>query len=185
MKHKLTYNSPVILTFALVCVIVLIVNTLTGGASNMLLFITRRGSVANPLTWLRLFTHVFGHASWDHLASNMILFLVLGPMLEEKYGSKTILFVIAMTAVVTGVVNTLIGIEGLLGASGVVFAFIILASMASFKQGEIPLTLVFVAILYIGKEVVNGLFTQDNISQMAHIVGGLCGAVCGYMAAKN
>ena len=42
------------------------------------------GTLADPLTWLRLFTHVLGHASWEHYAGNMMLFLLIGPMLEER-----------------------------------------------------------------------------------------------------
>lgn len=180
-KPRIRYNSPVVLTFALLCVAILIVNQITGGASNNFLFITRRDNILSPLTWLRLFTHVLGHASWSHLVGNMMLFLVLGPTLEEKHGSVNILIVMTSTAFITGVVNTIISSNGLLGASGIVFAFIILASMTSFNQGEIPLTFVLVVVLYIGNEVINGLFTRDSISQMAHIVGGLCGGMFGYL----
>lgn len=183
MKWKLKYNAPVTLTFALLCAAVLALNALTGGRSNALLFIVRRGPLASPLTWLRMFTHVLGHASLDHYVSNMMLFLLLGPMLEEKYGSRDLALVIAVTAFVTGCVHCLISPAGLLGASGVVFAFIVLASMTSFQAGEVPLTLVLVVVLYLGREVAAGLFTQDNVSQLAHIVGGLSGGICGYMAA--
>lgn len=179
-KLKLKYNSPVVLTFAIICVVVLVVSQITGGASNELLFLTHRDSLLKPLTWFRLFTHVLGHSSWEHLVGNMMMFLVLGSMLEEKYGSGAIAFVIALTAVVTAIVNAIICSNGLLGASGIVFAFIVLASMTSFKQGEIPLTLILVVILYLGKEIMSGLFTHDNISQLAHIVGGLCGGISGY-----
>lgn len=185
MKWKLKYNSPVVLTFALLCAAVLALNALTGGRSNALLFVARRGPLGSPLTWLRMFTHVLGHASLDHYVSNMMLFLLLGPMLEEKYGSRDLALVIAVTAFVTGAVHCLISPAGLLGASGVVFAFIILASMTSFQAGEVPLTLVLVVILYLGREVATGLFTQDNVSQLAHIVGGLSGALCGYLAAAG
>lgn len=183
MKLKLKYNAPVVLTFAILCGVVLGLQYLTHGASNALLFVTRRGPLTDPLTYVRLFTHVLGHVSLDHYMGNMMLFLLLGPMLEEKYGSRDLSLVIGITAVVTGLVNALISTHGLLGASGVVFAFIILASMTSFSAGEIPLTLVLVVLLYIGREVVNGLFTVDEISQMAHLVGGAVGGLCGYMAA--
>lgn len=185
MKWRLKYNAPVTLTFVLLCAGVLALNALTGGGSNALLFIVHRGPLTSPLTWLRLFTHVLGHASLEHYVSNMMLFLLLGPMLEEKYGSRDLALVIAVTAVVTGAVHCLVSPAGLLGASGVVFAFIVLASMTSFQAGEVPLTLVLVAVLYIGREAANGLFVRDNVSQLAHIAGGLSGALCGYMAAAG
>lgn len=185
MKLKIRYNAPVVLTFALVCAVILAANYLTGGTSNDLLFISRRGPLTDPLTYVRLFTHVLGHASLDRYVGNMMLFLLLGPMLEEKYGVRDLLLVIAVTALVTGVTNALIGSAGLLGASGVVFAFIILASMTSFQAGEIPLTFILVVVLYLGREILSGLFTRDNISQLAHIVGGLSGGAFGYMAAAG
>lgn len=182
MKIRIKYNAPVVLTFALISGLVLGLNYLTGGKSNQLLFITYRGSWTDPLNYVRLFTHVLGHANLEHYMSNMMLFLVLGPMLEEKYGSKDLLIVIVVTSLVTGIVNMIIGKNGLLGASGVVFAFIIMASMTSFQSGQIPLTLILVFCLYVGQEIASGLFSQDNISQMAHIAGGITGAVCGYVA---
>ena len=42
MKKKLhiSYNAPVVLTFILICLVVLVVGILTGGASTRLLFMT-------------------------------------------------------------------------------------------------------------------------------------------------
>lgn len=186
MKLKVKYNSPVVLTFALLCAATLAINYLTKGAGNQMLFVVRRGALTDPLTYVRLFTHVLGHSSLEHYAGNMMLFLLLGPMLEEKYGSRDLILVIVCTAFVTGLLHVILSPNtGLLGASGVVFAFIILASMTSFQAGEIPLTLILVVVMYIGREVVNGLSVRDNISQMAHIVGGISGGVCGYMAAAG
>lgn len=68
----------------------------------------------------------------------------------------------------------------LCGASGVVFAFIVLASFTGFRAGEIPLSFILVAIIFIGQQVYEGIAVQDNISNMAHIVGGIVGAVVGY-----
>ena len=50
---------------------------------------------------------------------------------------------------------------------------------ASMKQNCIPLTLLLVGAIYLGSEVVNGLSVSDNISQLSHIVGGVCGAIFG------
>ena len=48
------------------------------------------------------------------------------------------------------------------------------------EKDKLPLSFLLVAVLYIGQQVVDGLFTQDNISQMAHIVGGIVGSVLGF-----
>lgn len=102
-------------------------------------------------------------------------------MLEEKYGSKEMLEVIGVTALATGIVNYIFFWNvALCGASGVVFAFIVLASFTGFRAGEIPLSFILVAIIFIGQQVYEGIVVQDNISNMAHIVGGIVGAVVGY-----
>ena len=117
---KISYNSPVVLSFALLSFVVLILNVVTKGKSNMLLFCTYRTSLADPLMYVRLFTHVLGHANIQHYINNMMLLLLIGPMLEEKYGSENLLICIIITALVTGILNNLFFKTALLGASGIV-----------------------------------------------------------------
>ena len=122
--------------------------------------------------------NIFGHANVDHLVSNLLYILLLGPMLEEKYG-KRLIIVILSTAAVTGIVHNLLSPNTmLLGASGVVFAFIILASITGNEEG-IPVTLIIVALLWIGSEIYTGITTADSVSQLTHIVGGLTGGIIG------
>ena len=106
-------------------------------------------------------------------------------MLEEKYGSINLLEMILLTALVSGIMHVaLFPGAALLGASGIVYMLILLSSLASMRQNCIPLTLILVAAIYLGGEVVNGLTASDNISQLSHIVGGVCGAIFG-MALNN
>ena len=186
MKKRITFNSPVILAFVFISLGAMIANYLTMGVSNKLLFMTYHSSLASPLTYLRFFTHVLGHAGWSHYIGNMMYILLLGPMLEEKYGSAKILEVILTTALVTALLNYFLfpGIA-LCGASGVVFAFILLTSFTGFNEGEIPLTVILVAIIFIGQQVYEGVFLQDNVSNLSHIAGGIVGAVIGYQLNKR
>ena len=140
-----------------------------------------RASLSDPLTYVRFFGHVLGHADYEHYMGNMLLILLVGPGLEEKYGSGTMVWTIAVTALVTGLVH-FVFFPGsvLLGASGVVFMMIVLSSFTAMRRGEIPITLILVVIFYLGGEIMDGLFKQDNISQITHIVGGLCGLVFGF-----
>ncbi len=180
-RLRISYNAPVVLSFVFLCFAVMLVGLLTGGGSTRLLFMTYRSSLANPLTYLRLFTHVLGHSGWAHFIGNASYLLLLGPMLEEKYGSKMLIEIMAVTAFVTGIVNYIFfGNVALCGASGVVFAFIVIASFTGFREGEIPLTFILVAVIFIGQQVYEGITISDNISNMAHIVGGFVGAVIGY-----
>ena len=178
---KIRFNSPVILVFVAFCFGAMLLNILTGGNLNDLLFVTYHSSLQDPLTYVRFFTHVLGHADWSHLIGNMMYILLLGPLLEERYGGRKILVVIILTALATGVVNYLLfpGVA-LCGASSICFAFILMASFTGFKNGQIPVTFILVAILYLGQEIYQGIFVSDNISNTAHLVGGLVGSVIGY-----
>ena len=183
---KIKYNSPVVLTFALISFLVLILGILTGGASTLMCFTVYRSSATNPLTYIRLFGHVLGHSGFTHFFGNMTLFLVVGPPLEEKMGSRDLLFAIAVTALASGLVHLLVGGNtALLGASGVVFMMIVLSSITGSSRGEIPLTLILVCIIYLGGEIWEGLTTDDTVSQLAHITGGLCGIGLGLFASHG
>jgi len=185
-KINISFNSPVVLTFSLICFGSLILSTITGGLTNDLLFSVYRSSLLSPLTYIRMIGHVFGHAGWDHFIGNMTLLLVVGPLLEEKYGSKNIMIVILATAVITGLVNFIFFPHvQLLGASGVVFAFILLSSFTSLKEGKIPLTFILVVLIYIGGQIYDGLFVKDNVSNLTHIIGGGVGSGLGYIMGKN
>jgi membrane associated rhomboid family serine protease len=101
-------------------------------------------------------------------------------MLEENYGSSSLLTMIVITALVTGVLNVLFFRSPLMGASGVVFMMILLSSFTNFSHGEIPLTFILVLILYMGVQLFSS-FGSDNVSQFAHIAGGLCGSFFGFL----
>ena len=185
-KLRISYNAPVILSYIFICFTVMLVGAFTGGRSTRMLFMTYRSSLANPMTYLRFFTHVLGHSGLSHFMGNATYLLLLGPMLEEKYGSKMLMEIIAVTALVTGIVNYIFFWNvGLCGASSVVFAFIVLASFTSFQDGEIPLTFILIVVIYVGQQVYEGIAVADNVSNMAHIVGGLVGAALGYLLNKK
>ena len=181
-KRTITFNAPAVLWFVILCFGAMILNVLTGGLTNRLLFSTYRASLLNPLTWLRLFTHVLGHVSWQHFIGNMTYILLLGPMLEEKYGWRRLIGVMAVTAGITGVVHTvLFPGAALCGASGIVFAFILMTSFTGFREGELPVTVILTAAVFIGQQVYEGIFVRDNVSNLTHILGGAVGGVTGYM----
>ena len=179
MLKKITYNSPVVLTFAAVSLLSLILGAVTGGATTNKLFCVYRAPFGDPLTYLRFFSHVFGHADYGHFMGNMLMLFVLGPQLEERFGSRALIAMIAATALVSGLIS-FVFIPRLLGASGIVFMMIVLSSFTGDTKGTLPLTMILVFVLYIGGEVVKGVFESDNISRLTHIVGGICGGFFGY-----
>lgn len=184
-KIRVSFNSPAVLGFTIICLAALILNWITKGWTNHMLFSVYHSSLTNPLTYVRFIGHIFGHAGWEHFIGNIMLLLVIGPLLEEKYGTSNLIFVILTTALVTGLVNYIFfpNVQ-LLGASGVVFAFILLSPFTGVKEGTIPVTLILVALIYIGEQIYSGMFVQDNVSHLTHILGGGVGAGLGFVMHK-
>ena len=60
------------------------------------------------------------------------------------------------------------------------FAFILLISFTNVRSGEIPVTVILVAVIFLGQQVYEGLFLRDNVSNLSHVLGGLVGALAGY-----
>ena len=134
----------------------------------------------SPISYFRLVSHALGHQTWAHLIGNFSLLLLLGPPLEEKVGSQTLLVMMTATALVTGIINILFFDVALMGASGVLFMLIVLISFVNYNKSKgIPLTFLLVVLFYVGKEVLQS-FNVDNISQAAHIIGGFTGAIFGF-----
>lgn len=188
-KIRITYNAPVTLTFAIISAIILLISTLTGGKLISFLF-TCPGNfnctdhpfgITNPIDYIRLILHIFGHADWNHFISNMAFIVLLGPVVEEKYGSPLLILMMATTSLVTGVLNVCFCPVQLLGSSDIAFMIILLASFNSINKNEIPLSFIFILVLYIGREIA-GSGLQQNISTLAHIAGGICGSLFAFLA---
>ena len=177
---RIQYNSPVVLSFALISLGVLLLDRFTGGKSTHALFSVYRSSLRDLGTYPRFVLHVLGHRNYAHYIGNMMMILVVGPPLEERYGGRALFWAIFVTALVSGLVHWLFfpG-TALMGASGIVFMMIVMSSLAGMREGCIPLTLILVLVLYVGGEVINGVTLSDNVSQLTHIIGGLCGAFLG------
>jgi membrane associated rhomboid family serine protease len=189
-KLRITYNAPVVLTLALISFLVYL---LPGSFEDPKLdphalrmwFISypHLGEPFGARSYVGLFTHIFGHANWQHLIGNFMIILLIGPILEERHGSLSMLAMIAICAVVSGFVTLAMGGMSI-GASGVLFMMVILASMANIRGGEIPLTFIAVGVLYLGGEIYAAVAAHDNVDHVAHLVGGAVGAAFGFLGAK-
>ncbi len=185
MKLRIRYNSPVILTFALLCAVVLLIDQVSGGAFIRAYFLlTPDFNPSSFLSWLRLFTYVIGHQNWTHLISNFSFILLIGPVLEEKYGSLPLLAMMLVTALATAGLNLLVVRTALYGASGIVFMLVLLSSFTNIRQGQIPITFILIVALYLVREFVNAL-NPDTVSQLAHIAGGIIGGAFGFLFSRS
>lgn len=134
----------------------------------------------DPAFYLKLIAYVMGHGSWQHMAGNLTIILLLGPLLEEKYRSFKLFEMILVTAFVTGLLNAALFHSSIMGASGIAFMLILLGSFANIGARQIPLTFVIMAVLFLGNEMAAGL-KIDKVSQFSHLAGGIIGALYGFI----
>ena len=181
---KFDYNAPVILTYFFICLIILMIDKLCKGKFSATFFTTyKNDSLLNPLTYFKLVSHSLGHADWDHLYSNFIKILLIGPLIEEKYGSINLLIAMILTSLIIGIVNKILGKGGILGASGVAYMLILLSSFVNMENGKIPITLTLIMLFFVVDEVIK-LFKRkkDGVSHLGHITGAICGIVFGLLS---
>ena len=181
MNLQLDYNSKVILTYLFISLGACFLNFITQGTTNKLLFSSYRSSIFNPLTYVRLFTHSIGHQNLVHLTNNFLFILLVGPMIEEKYGSINLIIMFLITSLVIGLFNTIISNYKITGSSGIVYMLIVLSSFSNITEGKIPLTLILILIFYVISEVKNSIFDTDKgVYHGGHIIGALCGIAFGF-----
>jgi GlpG protein len=177
---KITFQSKGTLYLALFCVLgTFIVMNVPVGAFRQLAILNGDAQFSNGFWYLSLLTYIFGHGSFDHLLGNMSLLLILGPIIELKYGTKRFLLMSAITAVVTGLLHALLWDSHLMGFSGLVFMYIVLSTLLSIRNREIPVTFILVVVLYVGMEIMSSLH-ESQISHFAHLFGGAMGAFWGF-----
>lgn len=172
---KFEYNSPVILTFAILAILIHFVDLLLPIRLTADFF-TYYGSIS-VIGFVRLLLWPLGHFNLEHLTGNLTFILLIGPMIEKKYSSKTLLILMIVSAVVIGGVQGLIFRTGILGASGIVFMLIVLTSFTNDTKDKIPLTFVAIAIIFLGREIYTGVFVQNNISELSHLMGAFIGII--------
>jgi len=183
IKENVDYNAPVIVTFTIMAVLVHIVNCGVPEFTTKFFTVRHTMSWANPLDYFRLVSYTLGHADWKHLMGNITLILMMGPILEEKYGSYRMFMMMFWTALITGLVNIIFFNTWCNGASGIVFMIILLASIVDVKKTKIPLTFLIILVLYPGGELLDSI-KNDNVGQGAHLLGGLMGSIFGFVFMK-
>jgi membrane associated rhomboid family serine protease len=181
--RRLSVEAPVIVGFTFVCVFLHLLNMTIFRGISVFLGVDSHFSPFSPMQYVRLFTHIAGHDGLVHLRNNMTNMLLVGPSAEAGFGSKAILQVMGVVAITTAFAHMLVGKRNSrqLGASGFVFALILLNSLCSARSGKIPVSFVLTALLWLVDEFVWLFFGKDNTSHHAHLVGGIVGAIAGFV----
>ena len=92
---KITFNAPVVLGFTVAAAAVMLLSeTIFPGLNTIYFASTGYFDWGRVADYFRLFSHILGHQNWAHLMGNFSIILLIGPILEEKYGSKKLLLMI-------------------------------------------------------------------------------------------
>ena len=178
---KFDYNSPVIISYLVISLIACFLGYITKGKTNKLLFCNYRSSPLNPLTYIRLFSHCIGHKDWDHFISNFLYILLIGPMIEEKYGNINLIFMFLITSLIISLFNIIFHNYCITGASGNVYMLIVLSSFSNITEGKIPLTLILILIFYVISEIKDSVTgANKGVYHGGHLLGALCGIAFGF-----
>lgn len=191
-KISILYDAPVTVTFALIVIFVFLVDgaIFKGELSSKYLLAPTAVNGENPfsfkapLSYVQMLFHVVASVEQTTLLSNVIIILLLGPFLEEKYGSVIIGLMMVLSALLSGVLNASFCLAGTSGADSIVFMFVLLNSYLSVSKKKIPLSAVIVLILFI-----SGEFFAKNpngfIGILVNIAGGLCGSLLAFLTSPK
>jgi membrane associated rhomboid family serine protease len=134
----------------------------------------------------RSFSHLYGivfapflHASFGHLLSNTVPFVILGAAIALA-GAGRLLLVSLIVALVSGVGTWLTAPAGsvTVGASGVVFGYATyLISRGLFNRKLVEVGLGVVVLVVFGGALIYDLIPHTGISWEAHLFGGIGGVI--------
>lgn len=180
-KIKIKFNAPATLSLGIISAAVLLGGIAAKDDFSFFMIPGRGGfDFLKVSQYVHLISYIFGHSGWEHFLNNFIFILLLGPMLEEKYGSFRMIFMIFLTAMTGGFVNLVFSSLPLCGSSGIVFMMIVLTSVTNIKEGELPVTFILILIFYLLKEILPSS-SPDDVSHAAHLAGALCGGFFGFI----
>ena len=82
-------------------------------------------NLANPLTWMPFFSHMFLHGGWFHLLSNLWILFIFGDNVEDRMGSSRYLVFYILGGITAGLLQTFLAANPAIpavGASGAIAA---------------------------------------------------------------
>ncbi len=192
LKLKFHYDSPVMLTFALVTLLVFILDAFAfkGKLKDMWLVTPTAAGGQFPFSFsdfpsiLRLFIHVFGYSQNEVLICNLIFILLLGPQMEERYGSVIIGIMIFVSSLFSGVLNACFCKNTVCGAEPVVFMLILLWTMMQLSRSKISASAIAVIALFIAMLIFRK--NPNGVVGVAVIAaGGLCGSLFAFLTSPK
>jgi len=179
-NYKITIKSPVILIYMLFCLLIVFID------DNFNTFICDNFSLStiNISNFYTLITHSFAHKNYLHFIANFSFILLIGPYIEQKYGSVNTIIMIFLSSFIIGLMHSIFITTGVLGSSGVLYMLIVLTSFKYVEEHKhIPIETILIIFFYLYKEFYR-INYNDNISHYAHFIGGITGLI-NYILFKN
>ena len=176
---RITVNSPFSIIFSCVAIAFYFLFQADGDLPRMMV-LQGDFQLSNWEWYVSLVGYTLGHANLEHLIGNISIFLLIGPFVEKRWGTQRMLIMVSITGLVTALVHIVFWDHQLIGASGLVFMLIVLSSLVDLRSKEIPLTFILIVFLFLGQELMRS-FDADQVSQFAHISGGVLGAIFGFV----
>ncbi|MCR5764442.1 MAG: hypothetical protein K6G09_00540 [Treponema sp.] len=191
LKIKFNYDAPVTLTFTLLSVLLFVIDFIfLKERLNSSIFITPtvsgdfQFSFSSLNSYLRLFLYIFGRESTLLFFSRLVIITLLGPRMEERYGSAVIGIMILVSTFFTGVLFASCCKVSFNGSTPIVFMLILLDMLFHISKKTVSLssalaTALFIACLFINPNE-NGL-----VGILIVLAGGLCGSLFAFMASPK
>lgn len=173
---KFIFDSPVVLVFSVVSAVIFISDLILKlnlsekifecpGAKSVPAF-----DFKSALSYVKLVIYPFGGENSTSFFLNIGFILLLGPVLEERYGSIMLALMIFITSLVGGVLTACASTFGISGCGGIVFMMIILSVLSVFIKKQLPVSWIFIFALYLAFSLFSGKkisgfmpFMQNNV----------------------
>ncbi|MBS7294836.1 MAG: rhomboid family intramembrane serine protease [Treponema sp.] len=189
---KFSYDAPVSLSMAILIIVLFIIDTLIIKKPVISQFLqaptVAAGSAPFAFSSVRalfgIVFHIFSYFDFNQLLCDLIFIMLLGPFMEERYGSIIIGIMIFVASLFSGVLNACFCSFPSSGAPCIVFMLILLDAMMNISKkkisaSSIAVLLLFIVRLYIVKNQ-NGI-----IDVIIVIAGGLCGSLFAFIASPK
>jgi len=159
---KFIFDSPVVLVFSVVSAVIFISDLILKlnlsekifecpGAKSVPAF-----DFKSALSYVKLVIYPFGGENSTSFFLNIGFILLLGPVLEERYGSIMLALMIFITSLVGGVLTACVSTFGISGCGGIVFMMIILSVLSVFIKKQLPVSWIFIFALYLAFSLFSG-----------------------------
>ena len=181
------------LTIIALCVLVFILQTLAGGSRNPNTLLDFGASYAPYFKrgeYWRAVMPMFLHIGWWHLAVNMYVLYLLGPILEQMYGYGRYAFIYVGSGIGGSLLSMFRGHNVAAGASGAIMGVVGAVLVAGYLHRDslpYPLARVFrrgmlsiILLVFVVIQLLSG-FLIPNIDNWGHLGGLVTGGILTFL----